>query len=166
MKDIQPYFNLDKEITGLIVVRNTAVLELGKRFRVIKNNSYFEQLGYDTFDSYVASKGSSIKTVDAYIRVYELFVEHFGYDTKFLSEIPWNRLQLIAPRVRDKTKEEADEWVYKAKELSASDLKIEVLEEKANEGHADKRSYPQLWRCGQCGKWQLPSDIPLCEGHK
>lgn len=166
MQSAELSYNLDQEINKLISIRNTAVFEIGKRFKAIKDNDYFTELGFESFNAYVASKKFRPKTARAYVHIYELFVDGLGYDTEFLAGIPWARLQLIAPHVKGKTKEEADEWVYKAKELSPGDLRTELLEYRANEGREDKISYPQFWRCGQCGKWVLPKDMPICLGHE
>lgn len=162
MKDLA--LSIDKEVDKFLFVKNVAVYELGKRFKKIRDDAYYEALGYDTFNSYIASKGvRSPKTVSAWIYVYELFVEHLKYSVDELVGIPWGKLQLLAPQVKEGSKKDADEWVEKARALSYGDLLLEVREEKANEGFKVKEPYPILYRCKACGGWVVPSELNKCK---
>lgn len=161
--EIELAFTIDQEIDGLIAMRNKAVFEIGKRLKAVKDDSYFEKLGYDTFDSYVASKKMRPKTARAYVHLYEIFIEKLGYEPDALQGTPWYRLQILAPKVKDLGKDEVDEWIHKAKELSPGDFQAEVQEERANKGFAEKKVYPKLFRCQKCGNWQIPKDLEICK---
>jgi len=159
-------WQMDQEIDNFLHSRNRAVFEIAKRLKVIRDERAYETLNYDTFESYVEAKGfRRLSTAYAYIHLYEEFVERLGFSPKELEEVPWYRLQLIAPQVKDKEKEEAAEWFHKAKELSHGDLNAELQEEKANVGFKERAAYPKLWRCKDCGKWQIPEELEICEGH-
>ena len=168
MKDLTPnkIYELDKEIDKLIYMQNVTVYELGKRLKKVRDDKLYESLGYDTFKMYVASKGvKRYKTISAYIYMYELFVEKFNFTIKDLADAPYYKLQMITNKVKDKTPEEAKDWLEKAKALSVSDLLLEVREDSANEGFEEKRSYPIFVRCATCGDWILPEEIVFCKGH-
>ena len=141
-------FKVDAEIDNLIVMRNFAVYEIGSRLKHIKDSMYFNELGYESFDQYAAAKKMRPSTARAYVHIYEVFIDHFTYTPEELSDTPWYRLQLILPRIKSKSKKEADEWLYKAKELSTSDLKLEMKAEDTGEEYV-------MEKCPTCGQLSM-----------
>lgn len=162
---IDSIYQIDEEVNNLVRLGNELIMELSSRLYRIKEEEMFTQLGYDTFNAYVESKGLNIKTSLARLNVYRTLVIEAGYSVDDIKDISWNKLQRILPEVRGKSKEEADEWIEKARQLSRSDLDLEKKEELANEGFEDREPYPQIFRCRICKKWQLPDDIEVCKGH-
>ena len=98
-----------------------------------------------------------------------MYILTLGFQQKELEGTAWYRLQIIAPIIRTKKKDEIDEWIHKSKTLSSGDLVMEVRELRANNKykHETKRkignpAMPQLWRCKKCGNWLIPKEIEVC----
>ncbi len=70
---------------------------------------------FDTF--YTRSK---IYTLD---KVYGKFIKELGLSTDILAEIPHSKLAVLIPIV---TKENVNEWLVKARELTAKDFEDEI----------------------------------------
>ena len=154
----------NKQIDELIYNQSLMFIEIGKSLKAIRDGNLYESLDYDTFNSYLASKGMPISTGYAYIHIFEVYILGLNYSKEDIAEIPWYKLQLIAPKVRGKEKKTADEWLHKAKALSPQDLRTDIAEEKANKGHEDKLLYPEFYRCDVCGKWKIQKDLKICTG--
>lgn len=155
-------YQLDVEIDNLVRLGNELIMELSSRLYIIKEQELYSTLGHESFAAYVESKGLNNKTTLARLNVYRTLVVEAGYLVDDIKDISWNKLQRILPEIRGKSKDVVDEWVEKARCLSRQDLDLEKKEEKANEGFDNKLSYPSLWRCKRCGKWQLPPDLEVC----
>jgi hypothetical protein len=101
-------------------------LELGRLFKAMRDERYFECLDYETFEEFLGCPEISMRrsTVYGLIQIYELFVERLKIDHAFLASIGHAKLQVISPVVRNAT--DPTDWIYKARELSRSDLITEV----------------------------------------
>jgi hypothetical protein len=99
-------------------------LELGRIFKEIRDNKLYRQLDHQTFDSFLGCPEISFRRSTAYalIRVYEVFVEKLKVNQELLAQVGRAKLQTIIPVVE----KNVEEWIYKAKELSRSDLQDEV----------------------------------------
>ena len=147
-------FLQDEQVNNLIASQSFLFVEIGKQLKAIRDNKFYKELGYETFDSYLASKGMPISTGYAYIYIHEIYIVKLKYSHDYIAQVPWYKLQLIAPRIKNiQDKDQADEWLEKAKALSPADLKEELREEKGKQ--IDKFSFPQLWRCKTCKKWRI-----------
>ena len=161
----QKLYQLDTEVSMLVQKQAELFLELGRRLYEIEVENYYADLDYETFESYLADKGLNYKTARAYINVYKIFIDQLEYKPQELADIPWSKLQAIVPVVKTVERVEADEWLDKARTLSMSDLAIEKREDQANVGFEKRKPYPILYRCSDCGKWKLPSDLEVCTKH-
>ena len=161
-------FNLYQELKGFIKQHGVLFLEIGRLLKTFKDNQFFTFMGHDTFASFVADTeiGLQPSTARAYIYIYEIYIQKYGYPKSEIAQVPWYKLRMIAPSLKGAGKKRADELLTKAKSLSANDLRIELKEEKANEGFADFKPFPNVYRCKTCGNWIVGVDEKdICKGH-
>jgi len=111
-----------------IIVRKAEIgktmFELGRLFKEMRDNKLYLPHGYDTFEEYIGVPELGLKrsTVYSLIQKHELYVQQLDISQNLLYQIGHAKLQIINPVVlKDPT-----EWIYRAKELSRSDLKNEV----------------------------------------
>ena len=97
-------------------------LELGRLFKTIRDEKLYKALDHDTFTSLLGDLGFRETTVYGYIHAYELYVMRLGIPPDFLVQIPYRNLL----RINAVVEKNPEEWLYKAKELSGSDLITEV----------------------------------------
>ena len=95
------------------------------------------------------------RTADALIRIYKTFKEKFGFETDVLAPIGCTKLYLLAGTLKgEDSKDVVNEWLDKAKELTTTDLALEIKggDKEIGEGltclHPD--AY-QVWYCSHCG---------------
>lgn len=99
-------------------------LELGRLFKEARDNRYYKMLDYHTFEAFCASPELAFRrsTVYGLIRIYELYVVKLQAGTELLAQIGQAKLTMINPVVE----QAPDEWLWKAKEMSRSDLREEL----------------------------------------
>ena len=100
-------------------------LELGEALYWFEREKQYRQLGYDSFNAYLADPDVNIgrSTAFKFKRVYALFVLRLECPAAGLLEAGADKLEVIAPHVDS---ENVDEWVATAAALSRSDLRQEV----------------------------------------
>lgn len=115
---------IDNEIKVRKVEIARNMFELGKLFKDMRDNKYYKYHGYDTFEEYIGVPELGLKrsTVYSLIQKYELYVQQLDISQNLLYQIGHAKLQIINPVVLT----DPTEWIYRAKELSRSDLKNEV----------------------------------------
>ncbi len=147
MKDLA--FNLHQEILNLKRNIETQFLQMGALLKRIRDERLYETLSYETFEEYIAQPELALNrsTVYKIIGVYEDFGMCNQLDID-IAEIGYAKLD----RIRQfKDQEDFEEWVYKAKTLSLSDLSLEIREKKGKEGEIVIRKIIQIV-CPNCGK--------------
>ena len=97
-------------------------LELGRLFKLVRDEKLYKLRDHPSFLSFLADVGFRRTTVYSYIHVYELYILKLKIVPDFLITVPYRQLQMINPVVE----KNPEEWIYKAKELSESDLITEV----------------------------------------
>jgi len=130
--------------------------KLGAYLKEIRDEKIYVDLGYDTFESYIATPELSFKRSMVYslIGVYETYFEKSNQsDINKFKEIDMTKLDRIR-QFKDKPKEEFQEWIEKARELSLSDLNAEIKiergeKEDVNEVYIPRKIYPVI--CPKCG---------------
>ena len=109
------------------------------------------------------------RTANTLIRIYKQFVVQSGLTENQLAPIGWTKLDIVASVIdraakdgKDLTKEEVEDWVDKAKELTVSDLSVEAsnngmsLHDVYNCKH-EHTTKITIWKCDNC-KASLMSD--------
>jgi site-specific DNA-methyltransferase (adenine-specific) len=116
-----------QQILGLKKDISKDFILLGKYLKENRDDKYFKELGYQTFEDYIESRDIELKRASVYelIRVYEKFIGELKYSTEELLEIDYSKLRLITP-VLDVYAHRHKEWIAKAKNLSFRGLKEEI----------------------------------------
>ena len=116
--------------------------EIGKGFLVLafllkenRDNAYYKILGYDSFEEFLAEPDLAFRRSTVYnlIHQYELYIQELKCNEDFLAEIGSRRLQIISPVV----KTDPSLWLDRAKELTKSDLILEVREAQGKGGERE-----------------------------
>ena len=148
-----------------------AFVELGRLLKKIRDEEYYQVLGYDTFTSYVINSdlGFKRRTAYYYIEIYEWFVEKLGYKVQAVAKIGYDKLTKLLPIIKkeydeangDKLisgsvlKERVSELVLEAKELRPVDFEKKYKDDRINEGQEEYLAPPEYFRCSCHGKWQI-----------
>lgn len=145
----QTVIDLKKEIESNFI-------KLGGYLKLIRDEKLFKERGCITFEEYIGQPELAFdrSTVYAIIGVYEDFFEsNQSDDTEQLMEIGYSKLN----RIRQfKDQDDFEEWIYKAKTLSLSDLGAEIKETKGiSENLNSTKSEDKITieiMCPFCGK--------------
>jgi hypothetical protein len=153
-KDLKKYEIHDK-IIELKKSIETSFIKMGAYLKVIRDNKLFKEKGCETFEEYLAIPELSLNrsTVYAIINVYEIFIEGKSEksgqpDIDEIAEIGYTKLSRIS---QFKDSEDFEEWIYKAKTLSLSDLGAEIRETKNPQKTEIKKSVIMEVTCPKCG---------------
>jgi len=127
-------------------------IKLGGYLKLIRDEKLFKEKGCVTFEEYIAMPELAFdrSTVYAIIGVYEDFFLSNQSDEKAeeLMEIGYSKLN----RIRQfKDQEDFEEWVYKAKTLSLSDLGAEIKEVKNEKTESKPARKTKEVVCPKCG---------------
>ena len=163
-------FELHRNILNLKEIVGQSSLLLGENLSELKRRGWYKTLGHETFEEYLASPEVSFSRTTAYnlIKVFELWIEKFGYKTEQLEGVAYDKLLLAGQAIDDDEVDtlQAEVWLNNAKTLSRSDLRVLIDETKANEGQPKFVPLPKVnyHRCEECGKWkvEIQPDF-LCE---
>jgi len=169
MTDIQAVNERYEAIKAALKVQGGLFLSLGALLKDFRDNKLYEALQHPSFLSFLSAPEIGLKesTAYSYISIYEIFVEKYGFSRERVALVPFYKLQLVAPAIKDVDKDIAEVFLSKAESLSPSDLKLELKEETANQGFDTRLAYPSIHRCKDCGKWVVGlTDDEMCWGHK
>lgn len=139
----QTVIDLKKEIESNFI-------KLGGYLKLIRDEKLFKERGCITFEEYLGQPELAFdrSTVYAIIGVYEDFFESNQSDTEQLMEIGYSKLN----RIRQfKDQDDFEEWIYKAKTLSLSDLGAEIKEVKNEKTEKTPERKTQDVVCPKCG---------------
>jgi hypothetical protein len=154
-------FETDRQIKELRSRLENAVrlstFELGRLLKSMRDDKLYLELGYEGFTSYLGDPEISFSQSSAYnaIQLYETYELKLNVPPPKLENIPVRRLTAISGLV---TLESLDEWLAKAKSLSESDFRTEIVEVKESKDHPVYIPAPKLFRCQKCGKWKVNAD--------
>ena len=162
----QTAFSQFQYLKKLVRMQGTMFLEIGGILYEIQSRKLYVYLGHPTFVSFINDSdiGISFKTAYSWIRVYRMYIKQFGFKKEELEGVPWSKLEIIMGNLRFKDRSEAEEFIGKAKVLSASDLYQEIREVRAKDGQYDdvplKYLNPQIIKHKRCGKFYttIPED--------
>lgn len=154
-----------QQLRNLIYEQGLSIVEIGRLLLIFKAEKLYEELGHENFRQFIADADIGIAPSTAYniMRIYQLYVMKFGFTAEQLSQVPWGKLQALAPIIDGKDKSAAEEWLNKAKVLGAGDFHDEVVEYKKNKGQTKRLPYPKIRRCADCGGWRIePEPHTIC----
>ena len=131
-------------------------IKMGGMLKLVRDNKLYLEKGCVTFEEYIAIPELALNrsTVYAIINVFEVFFEKSNQsDIEGLTEIGYSKLNRIS---QFKDQPDFDEWIYKAKTLSLSDLGAEIKETKGiSENLSSTKSEDKITMeitCPFCGK--------------
>ena len=131
-------------------------IKMGGMLKLVRDNKLYLEKGCVTFEEYIAMPELALNrsTVYAIINVFEVFFEKSNQsDIEGLTEIGYSKLNRIS---QFKDQPDFDEWIYKAKTLSLSDLGLEIKEAKGiSENLSSTKSEDKITMeitCPFCGK--------------
>jgi len=150
------------EIRNLKNIVESSFLMLGKKLKENRDKLYWKQLGFKTFEAFIGSPEISLHRTNVYrtISVYEGFIEKLGIEQKKIEDVSKEKLHMILPVCN---KENVDGWIEKARNLSRSDLRLEVQGNKGQKqkvAKTDWREVGKTWLKTQpVSKWgEMPLD--------
>ncbi len=131
-------------------------IKMGGYLKLIRDGKLYLEKGCTTFEEYIAIPELALNrsTVYAIINVFETFFEKSNQsDIEGLTEIGYSKLNRIS---QFKGQPDFDEWIYKAKTLSLSDLGAEIKETKGiSENLSSTKSEDKITMeitCPFCGR--------------
>lgn len=116
----QAVLALNKEATGV-------VFRMGGRLMQIHENQYWQVLGYESFDAYLADPHVSKGRSNAYrmMRLFRRYILDVGLENRLgeFQDIDVQKLEIIASVI---TKDNWEEWIHEARELDRFALRDKV----------------------------------------
>lgn len=161
---LNPHDNREK-IRYFDRVSNVTALILGKLLKENVEKEYWKKLGYESFSDFIAQENFSFsrRTAYNYMDLWDMYVKWRIKYEEFVS-IPYSKLLAIKNVINE---ENLSDWLAKAKELSRTDLQLEVKEVEANKDQEVYKPFPKVYRCSDCGGWVVdidPKDLCKCRG--
>jgi len=129
-------------------------IKMGGMLKLVRDNKLYLEKGCVTFEEYIAIPELALNrsTVYAIINVFEVFFEKSNQSDDLI-EIGYSKLNRIS---QFKNQPDFEEWIYKAKTLSLSDLGLEIKEAKGiSENLSSTKSEDKMTMeimCPHCGK--------------
>ncbi len=104
---------------------------LGQLLSEIKKAKLFRYKGYKNFTEFVENEFNLSGTfVGKVIGAYEIFIKKLDVDETSVKSIGLDKLTMIKPMIKDLDQVETEEWIRKAENVSASELREEIKEVK------------------------------------
>lgn len=142
------------------------IVRMGQLLKEIRDNDYYEVLGYETFSEYVANSELAFKrrTAYYYIEIYEWFILKFDYKPEELAEIGYSKLITLLPIVKKteslpEPRKRVELLVDDVKALRPYDFKKKYKDEKKQKDFRDILPPPEYFRCECHGKWKFMLDL-------
>ena len=152
----------------LLAIKRTvgiAFVEMGKLLKVIRDESYFEVLGYDSFQSYVINSelGFKRRTAYYYIEIYEWFVERLGYKSEKLADIGYDKLVRALPIIKKQLNSgKMEKLITDVEVLRPVDFQKKYRDEEKQKEFEDYLAPPEYFRCDCHGRWVIVVPIEDC----
>lgn len=145
-------FNLFVELKKLVKQQGFLFLDIGRLLKTIRDNKLYKLLDIETFNAFIAQPeiGLSRSLVYGYITIYETYIQKYGYPVSQISSVPYSKLLLIAPRIKDGNKKKADQLLTQATTLSMSDLRQELTDP-----DGEPKPRVEITKCNICNKWRV-----------
>lgn len=127
-------------------------IDLGRRLYQIKQKEMWYDAGWSSFDEFTAELKMSPANCSKLISVYEKFVLEYNIPEQKLIEIgSWSSLYSIGAKTE--TKEEAEDWIDKARLMRREDIQSELKSKSVGE-HTHEWSEIHIRQCSICGERQ------------
>ena len=175
VKEGEGAFEVHQTILALKKTMGMAFVELGRLLKRIRDEGYYQVLGYDSFGSYVVNSelGFKRRTAYYYIEIYDWFIEKLGFTPDYIGAIGQDKLMRVLEILKEEfsqsekypfnmLKERAESLMTEAEELRPVDFEKKHHDEKKQEGHKNYLAPPEYFRCEKCGKWKIVVPVDEC----
>jgi len=152
-----------KEILTLKKDMGMAFVKLGELLKIIRDNKFYEVLGYNNFTSYVVNSELGFKRSTAYyyIEIFEFFGQKLKWKQEKIAEMGYDKLVRLMPVIK-KNPEKCIDLVADAQVLRPYDFNKKYKDEAKQEGHEKFLAPPEYFRCEKCGKWKIIVPLDDC----
>ena len=165
-------FEVHQNILELKRQMGIAFVEMGRLLKSIRDERYFEVLGYDTFVSYVINSelGFKGRTAYYYIEIYEWFIERLGYDVQVVAKIGQDKLMRALAVMKKEynelphqdLKEKTEQLMLEVQELRPVDFDRKHKNQEKQKDFKDYLAPPEYFRCDKHQKWVIVVPIKDC----
>lgn len=168
-------FEIHQNILVLKRTMGIAFVELGRLLKMVRDEDYYQVLGYDSFQSYVINSelGFKRRTAYYYIEIYEWFVNRLGFTPDYVGEIGQDKLLRVLDILKrefdesskysfTQLKERAESLISEAEELRPVDFEKKHVDEVKQIGHKEYLAPPEYFRCECHGKWRIVLPLKDC----
>lgn len=149
MSDADLTFDAFKKLVLARKAQDLMFLSIGKMLKVFRDRKLYKHLDFDNFSQFLASEEISFSREKAYlyIRTYELYVEKLQLDPDEVGKMGVVRLMLMAPVVKDLSREQAIQQLEEKKDMRYGDFIREVKQQTNKDGK------PTVYFSEELGKW-------------
>lgn len=149
MSDADLTFDAFKKLVLARKTQDLVFLSIGKMLKIFRDRKLYKQLDFDNFSQFLASEEISFSREKAYlyIRTYELYVEKLQLDPDEVGKMGVVRLMMMAPVVKDMSREEAVKQLEEKKDMRYGDFVREVKQQTNKDGK------PTVYFSEELGKW-------------
>ena len=119
---------------GLVVDMEEDFIQLGQLLSEIKKTKLFKFKGFKTLKEFVETEFNLTGSIASKIMSnYALYIDSMDLDEQTVKSVGLEKLNIIKPLVSKLDYKDAIEWIDRAKDVSATDLRAEVKEVKEKE---------------------------------
>jgi len=114
-------------------------VSLGQLLSEQKRFKIFVSRGYKTFGEFVENEYNMANALaNKLVSTYDLFIENLDKDEKTISDIGFDKLNMIKPFVKQGKFLEQESWIEKAKDMPTAQLREEIKEVRAQKALAKR----------------------------
>lgn len=136
MSDADLTFDAFKKLVLARKTQDFVFLSIGKMLKIFRDRKLYKNLDFENFSQFLASEEISFSREKAYlyIRTYELYVEKLQLDPDEVGKMGVVRLMMMAPVVKDMSREEAIQQLEEKKDMRYGDFVREVKQQTNKDG--------------------------------
>lgn len=151
MSDADLTFDAFKKLVLARKTQDFVFLSIGKMLKIFRDRKLYKNLDFDNFSQFLASEEIAFSREKAYlyIRTYELYIEKLGMNPDEIGKLGVVRLMMMAPVIKDMSREDAVKELEGKKEMRYGDFVREVKQLSNRDGK------PTVYFSDEQGKWVI-----------
>lgn len=151
MSDADLTFDAFKKLVLARKTQDFVFLSIGKMLKIFRDRKLYKNLDFDNFSQFLASEEISFSREKAYlyIRTYELYIEKLGMNPDEIGKMGVVRLMMMAPVIKDMSREDAVKELEGKREMRYGDFVREVKQLSNRDGK------PTVYFSEESGKWVI-----------
>jgi hypothetical protein len=149
MSDADLTFDAFKKLVLARKTQDFVFLSIGKMLKIFRDRKLYKHLDFDNFSQFLASEEISFSREKAYlyIRTYELYIEKLQLDPDEVGKMGVVRLMMMAPVIKDMSREDAIQQLEDKKDMRYGDFVREVKQQTNKDGK------PTVYFSEELQKW-------------